>query len=96
MKFLVHVCFNPETEDRPQFCDCRCWIGRNERAARIEAGELVMLDERNVAVKRNAKLKRTPRAATVEEEHIKRAYVLGSAYDRRRIEFFRPGALEKS
>lgn len=98
MKFLVHVCFNPETEERPEFCGCRYWIGQNVLVARIKKGELVRLseDERfpHVARQRNAVLKRAPRAATIERAHMERAYGIGGEsgnwYEQKRIELFAP------
>jgi hypothetical protein len=93
MRFLLHVCFNPATEGIPKSCTCRHHISKTERDARLAAGELLVLDKRNVVEKRRVApgkiFKRPPRATTIGHTQIGHAYIDGNRYEQRRIEIYR-------
>ncbi len=111
MRFLVHVCFDPATEEKPASCGCRHGISKTERDARVEAGELFVLKDRRTVVEKRRVVrarifKHLKQASTVDggrgprrEGHIQRAYGFhegeGSKPERDRIELFKPGALKK-
>jgi hypothetical protein len=90
-------------EKPPASCGCRSYISKVEHDARVAAGELFDLDKRAVVEKRNVLHKpvfKTPhQARTIQGRDIVRAYCGddkdGSAYERRRIDLFKPGELEK-
>jgi len=101
---LVHRCFDPDAEEKPESCDCRHRVSKAERDARVKAGELCIINGHAVRVVPAPIFKRPQQATTVDggrgprrEGHIQRAYGFnakdGSARERRRIEFFKPGAL---
>jgi len=58
MRFLLHVCYDPDKGERPESCRCTHHISKAERDARFHAGELVILDRFNVAQKRRVSTRR--------------------------------------
>jgi hypothetical protein len=90
---LVHTCCDPEREALPKFCSCQHHISKHERDVRLARGELLAdPGDGRIVARRNVKSKKTPRATTIEQAHIERAYGYhrdeGSDYERRRIETY--------
>jgi hypothetical protein len=90
---LVHHCKHPDMDDGQKFnCSCRLWKTFRRAKEMVKAGLAVWkkapvgrIDHGHILVCRPPII---PRAATIEQGHIERAYVDGNKYERDRIEAY--------
>jgi len=92
MRTLVHTCFNPATESKPEFCSCRHRISKTERDQLLAAGAVAGLESlgltREVVAIPGADAKRVPIARTISKGDIEAAYVLQNRPAATRIDVY--------
>jgi hypothetical protein len=73
---LVHSCIRPELDmgevPDPQTCRCREEMSAEDMKERVRRGEIVLVGPKEHACY-SSKLRRTPRAQTLEKAHLERA-----------------------
>lgn len=91
---LEHHCLHPDSDNGlPLICGCERRISRRQAEELIASGHAAWkklpdgsASDRDLLVFTRA---RFPRATTVSDANIERAYVLGSEYEKRRIKEFK-------
>ena len=91
-KVLLHRCKPPGNDGQKFNCSCRLWKTFRLAKEMVKDGLAIWkktaagrIDHEHIIVCRPPRI---PRAATIEMQHIERAYVDGNKYERDRIEVY--------